>query len=167
MAARGRRESLAAHQECDPKLSRMRLKAQHLLCAAAGCAVLFTAILVGVYHTVPGRWLDNAALDGFLSALDAGRQRNLANAVAALCDPGPFLLIGGAIVAIGLVRRGPRHAAAVTTLLLGAAATSQVLKPVLAKTRFESHVVGFDHIVNPVVPAPAFPSGHATAAMSI
>ncbi len=62
--------------------------------AAAGCAVLFTAVLVGVYHTAQGRWLDNAALEGFLSTVDNERRQAVADAVASLCDPGPFLLIG-------------------------------------------------------------------------
>lgn len=145
----------------------MRLSARQLLLSAAGCVVLFAAVLVGVYHTAQGRWLDNAALDGFLATIDNDRQKDVADAVAALCDPGPFLLIGFTILAVALVRRSPRRAAAVTTLLAGSAVTTQVLKPLLAKARFEDNVVGFDHIVDPVISAPAFPSGHATAAMSL
>lgn len=145
----------------------MRLGARQLLVAAGGCVLLFTAILVGVYHTVQGRWLDNAALEGFLSTLDDNRQKQVADAVAALCDPGPFLLIGFTIVGVALLRRSPRRAAAAATLLLGAAGSSQILKPLLAKARFDGDVVGFDHIVNPVIDAPAFPSGHATAAMAL
>src|SRR5215218_4414504 len=99
----------------------MRLKARQLLYAAAGCAVLFTAIL----------------------------------------------LIGFTIIAVALLRRAPRRAVAVTALLAGSAATTQALKPLLAKARFDGQVVGFDHIINPVIGAPAFPSGHATAAMSL
>src|SRR3954470_18712647 len=167
MAARSRRESLAGVQPGDRNLYRMRLKAHHLLVAAGGCALLFAAILVGVYHTVQGRWLDNAALDGFLSTIDSEHQANVADAIARLCDPGPFLLLGFTVVAIALLRRAPRRAAAVVALLAGASTTTQILKPLLAKARFDGDVVGFDHITNPVIGAPAFPSGHATAAMSL
>lgn len=145
----------------------MRLTARHLLFAAAGCAAIFGAILLAVYHTAQGRWLDNAALEGFLSLLDTSEHRTIANAIAALCDPGPFLLFAAAIVGVALVRRSPRRAAAAITLMLGAAVTTQILKPVLAKARFDGSVVGFGHVIDPVIAAPAFPSGHATAAMSI
>jgi membrane-associated phospholipid phosphatase len=145
----------------------MRLNARQLLVAAGGCALLFTAILVGVYHTAQGRWLDNAALSGFLSAIDTEKQKHVANLVARLCDPGPFLLIGFTIVAIALYRRMPRRAAGVGLILGGAAMTTQLLKPALAHAHFESDVVGFDHLINPVITVPAFPSGHATAAMSL
>src|SRR3954470_7613230 len=117
MAARSRRESLAGVQPGDRNLYRMRLKARQLLIAAASCALLFTAILVGVYHTAQGRWLDNAALDGFLSTIDTEHQKNVADSIARLCDPGPFLLMVITIVAIALLRRGPRRAAAVTVLV--------------------------------------------------
>ena len=145
----------------------MRLSARQLLFSAGGCVVLFAAVLLGVYHTAQGRWLDNAALDGFLSTLDNERQKDVADAVAALCDPGPFLLIGFTLIAVALLRRCPRRAAAVTALLAGSAATTQILKPLLAKARFDGEVVGFDHLINPVITAPAFPSGHATAAMAL
>src|SRR3954465_5051598 len=93
MAARGRRESLAVVEPGDRTLYWMRLKARQLLLAAAGCALLFTAILVAVYHTAQGRWLDNAALDGFLSTIDTEHQKNVVDSVASLCDPGPFMLL--------------------------------------------------------------------------
>jgi membrane-associated phospholipid phosphatase len=145
----------------------MRLKAHQLLVAAGGCALLFAAILVGVYHTAQGRWLDNASLDGFLSTIDSEHQKSVVDSIAALCDPGPFVLIGFTIVAVALYRRLPRRAAAVTVLLAGASMTTQLLKPLLAKAHFDGDVVGFDHMINPVMNAPAFPSGHATAAMSL
>ena len=145
----------------------MRLTARHLLIAAAACAVAFGAILGSVYHTAQGRWLDNAALDGFLSTLSTTRQTRVADAFAALGDPGPFVLFAAAIIGTALVRRSPRRAAAAAAVLFGSAITTQLLKPALAKARFDGEVVGFDHIIDPVISAPAFPSGHATAAMSI
>ena len=145
----------------------MRLSARHLLVAAAACAAVFGAILVAVYHTAQGRWLDNSALEGFLSTLDTREQTRVTDAVAALCDPGPFALIAAALIGTALVRRSPRRAAAAAVVLFGSAVTTQLLKPLLAQARFDGSVVGFHHLVDPVISAPAYPSGHATAAMSI
>jgi membrane-associated phospholipid phosphatase len=145
----------------------MRLSTRTLVFSSAGCALLFGAILVGVYHTQPGRWLDNAALEGFLSILDSDASRRAAGAVASLCDPVPFAAIGLMLIGVALVRRSARRAAAAAIVLIGSAITTQLLKPALAQVRFDGEVVGFDHIVNPVIDAPAFPSGHATAGMAI
>jgi membrane-associated phospholipid phosphatase len=144
----------------------MRLSVRSLLLSSAGCAVLFTALLVGAYHTAEGRWLDNAALSGFLSALDPNWWR-AADAVARLCDPAPFALITIALVGVGVVRRAPRRGAAAAVVLLGSAATTQILKPLLAKVRFDGSVVDFGQLHTHPIAAPAFPSGHATAAMAI
>ena len=144
----------------------MRLSVRSLLLSSAGCAVLFTALLVGAYHTADGRWLDNAALSGFLSALEPTWSRE-ANAVARLCDPAPFALITIALVGVGVVRRVPRRAAAAAVVLLGSAASSQILKPLLAKARFDGSIVEFGPLHTDPIAAPAFPSGHATAAMAI
>lgn len=129
--------------------------------------LLFAAILLFVYHTAQGRWLDNAALEGFLSTLDTHRETSLADAVARLADPGPFVFFALVIAGVAVARRSPRRAVAALTLMIGAAITTQVLKPALAQARFDGSLVGSDHLVNPVIEAPAFPSGHATAAMSI
>jgi membrane-associated phospholipid phosphatase len=145
----------------------MRSGVRFLLLASAGCAVVFTALLVGVYYTEQGRWLDNAALEGFVSAMSVGLLP-LASAVASLCDPVPFAAISLGLIGIALVRREPRRAAAAATLLFGSAATTQLLKPAIAHPRFDGFVVSLHgHAVNPYIPAPAFPSGHATAAMAI
>ena len=66
------------------------------------------------------------------------------------------------MVAYALIRRGPRRAAAVALLLVGASVSSQVLKPLLAHQR--------DLSAWPAVNSPssaAFPSGHATASMAL
>src|SRR3954464_12375023 len=127
MAAPSRRQSLAGVEARDRNLYRISLKAHLLLGAASGCVLLFAAILVGVYHTAQGRWLDNSALDGFLSTIDSEHQKNVVDSVASLCDPGPFMLVGFTIVAVALYRRLPRRAAAVTVLLAGASTTTQLL----------------------------------------
>jgi membrane-associated phospholipid phosphatase len=76
-------------------------------------------------------------------------------------------LIALAIVVTAAITRGTRRAVAAALLLSGAAVTTQLLKPALAHARFDRDVVGFHHFIDPVIPSQAFPSGHATAAMSI
>jgi membrane-associated phospholipid phosphatase len=144
----------------------MRTTPRSLLLSAGACVVAFFVLLGGVYHTAPGRWLDNAALDGFLAA-QGPRMQPIAAKISSICDPGPFALIALAIVVVAAIKRGPRRAAAAAALLLGATVTTQILKPLLAEVRFDRGVVGSHHFIDPVIPAPAFPSGHATAAMSI
>src|SRR3954465_11199235 len=104
----------------------MRLSVRSLLLSSAGCAVLFTALLVAAYHTGEGRWLDNAALSGFLSAVDPSWNQG-AGAFARICDPAPFAVITIALVGVGVVRQAPRRAAAAAVVLLGSAATTQIL----------------------------------------
>ena len=144
----------------------MRLSARALLLSSAGCAVLFSLLFAAVYYTGAGRSLDNAALDGFLASMSPSWLRE-ANAFADLADPLPFAVWTVMIVAVGLVRRVPRRAAAALVLLLGSAVTTQVLKPALAEFRFDHSLVGFDHAVPPIINDAAFPSGHATAAMAL
>jgi membrane-associated phospholipid phosphatase len=145
----------------------MRSSVRLLLLSSAGCAVLLTALLVAVYDSAQGRWLDNAALSGFLSLINTPGDKHLANAVVYLCNAAPFALMALAIVAVAIARGLPRRAAAAAAVLFGSVATTELLKPALAQVRFDPHVVGLGHVVSPHIPAPAFPSGHATAAMAL
>jgi membrane-associated phospholipid phosphatase len=144
----------------------MPASARSLLLSSAVCVVLFSVLFGGVYYTDAGRWLDNAALDGFLATMSPGWVPE-ADAFARLLNPLPYAVWTAAIVATGLLRRAPRRAAAALVLLGGSAVTTQFLKPALAEWRFDGSLVGFDHAVPPVIVDAAFPSGHATAAMAV
>jgi membrane-associated phospholipid phosphatase len=144
----------------------MRLSVRSLLFSSAGCAVLFAVLLVGAYHTAHGRWLDNAALSGFLSTVDPSWWRP-ADAFARLCDPAPFALASMILIGVALARHAPRRAAAAGVVLVGAAATSQILKPLLAQARFDGAIVQAGPLDTRPIADGAFPSGHATAAMAI
>jgi membrane-associated phospholipid phosphatase len=144
----------------------MRLSARALLVSSAACVGAFIALLLVAYHTGPGRWLDNAAVDGFLSVQNA-QTAPLAHRIAGLCDPGPYILIALAIVATAAVTRGARRALAAGLLLTVTAFSSQILKPTLASGHFDAHLVGSGYYIHPMILTDAFPSGHSTAAMSI
>jgi membrane-associated phospholipid phosphatase len=131
---------------------------RRLWMAAAACVAAFLALLVFVYATNRGAIADRRALVGF-GELQRPRLAEISDGIAHLADPVPFALIGLAIVAIGFIRGYPLLAVGVGCMIVGANVTTQVLKPLLANTRgtFGDYVIG----------AEAFPSGHATASMSL
>ena len=131
---------------------------RRLWMAAAACVAAFVALLTVVYTTEPGLVADERALAGFEN-LQRPRLAELSDSVAHLADPVPFALIGIVLVGIALVRRGPIGALAAGVTLLGANVTTQILKPLLANPRGTFGEYG--------VATEAFPSGHATAAMSL
>lgn len=108
-----------------------------------------------------GQHGDQAILKGFL---DLGRPRvnSVAAFVAGLCDPTPWIYFATLPVAIALARRRPRVAVAILVILVGANVSAQLLKPLLAAPRAHGLLASLPH-----VSAASWPSGHATAAMSL
>src|SRR5215210_350982 len=125
------------------------------LIAAAACAVAALLVWLAAYHVGPVAALDHRVLDGFTGLLrpeTAGR----AERVAGLVDPRPFILFAAALVLLALVRRRPRAALGIAVILAGANVTTQILKPALAGPQLV-----------PWMETATWPSGHATAAMSL
>jgi membrane-associated phospholipid phosphatase len=104
------------------------------------------------------RRIDASVLDGFLALHRPGLD-SLTHAVATLCDPMPYVLLAAVPVAIALVRGRPRIAVALVVLILGAAETTELLKPLLVGAR--------DPVIGPSPGDASWPSGHATAAMAL
>jgi membrane-associated phospholipid phosphatase len=134
-----------------------------MVVVAAWCVIAFGALLALAYYVTPAAWLDSAALHGF-NSLERPSIAPIAEALANLCNPVPFALASAATIAIAFARRGARTAAAVSLLLVGANATSQTLKPLLAHHR-ELAATNWGGLEN--INDAAFPSGHATAAMAL
>jgi membrane-associated phospholipid phosphatase len=130
-----------------------------LLLALGGFAA-FVAVLVAAYRIPFVGAADAHAVDGFV-----GLQRplvvSLADPIAHLGDPAPFALAGLLLCVVALRTNRPRHAAAVVALLAIANVSAQVLQSLLAYSRGEE-VLSAAHL-----DPQAFPSGHATASMSI
>ena len=124
------------------------------LAAALLLVTWFLAFHVGIF-----RQADLKILDGF-AGLHRPRVDRVANFIAHLCDPRPYVYFAAAVVLVALFRRRPGVALTIALILFGANVTTQVLKPLLATPR-------------PVLPgeasiaAASWPSGHATAAMSL
>src|SRR5438046_1451467 len=133
-----------------------------MVAAAAWCVVAFGVLMALAYYVGPTRWLDTAALHAFVE-MNTERVGSAAETIAHLCNPLPYEIASVLTIALAAKVRGPRTAAAVFILLAGANATSQLLKPALAYHREIYHTHW--HLFN--LPDAAYPSGHATAAMSL
>lgn len=82
--------------------------------------------------------------------------------VVSLCDPSHFVYLALLPVAVALARRRAYEACAACVMLVGAGAAALLLKHLLPQPQ----VASFPDIAS-LVPYPRFPSGHATAAMSL
>jgi membrane-associated phospholipid phosphatase len=137
-------------------LKRVTLRPRTLLLAAAACVAAFLGLLALAYWGGSARWLDTTALRGFL-----GLQSSALHPVAGLGDAPPVGVAACALAVFALVRGRPRSGALVIALLALTSVSSQLLKALFAYPRPEGDT-GLSYI------APeAFPSGHATAVMSL
>jgi membrane-associated phospholipid phosphatase len=132
----------------------------HPLLAAVACLTGLVVTGVLAYLVPLARVRDTATLQGFV-ALHRTRIEPLFSAIVHWADPVPYALIGLALAAIALGRRRPRVAAAIPLVLVVTGATTQILKPLLAHPRFE------DWLGSGQIAAASWPSGHATAAMTL
>lgn len=129
-------------------------------------ALLLSALSAGgaalawllAHHTEGGRALDRAGFDGF-RGLDRGFIAEHAPDVVRLVDPGPFVLLGAALICVALARGRLRTAVVAAAVLAGANLTTQALKPVLGAV--------LDPALAPTGFHASWPSGHATAGMSL
>jgi membrane-associated phospholipid phosphatase len=135
------------------------LRPRSFFLAACWCAIAFLVLLALAYLWDGGRSLDARAFRGFLDVNDYGSYSVVR--IATLGDPFEVGVMALALAAIALARGRPRLAVAVIVLLAATSVSSQVLKALLEYPRYTGTMDGPN-------PSPAaFPSGHATAAMSI
>jgi len=131
-----------------------------LTLASAGAALaLLILTWFLTFHVGVLRRADVRILGGFAD-LRRPRVDPVASFIANLCDPQPYVYFVGALVGLALARRRPRVALMIGVIVFGANATTQLLKPLLAEPRF---------VLSGQTPigAASWPSGHATAAMSL
>jgi membrane-associated phospholipid phosphatase len=123
-------------------------------------ALLLVPVALLAYSVGPTARLDRSILV-HLDRPNGSQSHELFSLVAHLGDPLPFAVILTAIVALGLAARRNREVVVALVLVAGASLTTQVLKHLLAHSRFEIQY----GLHQPL--ADAFPSGHATAAASL
>ena len=136
----------------------MPARARTALVGAGIGSALLALIWLLAFHTGFGEHVDLSIFNGFVG-LQRPRVNRLANFVASLCTPKPFVVLGAGVVAVTLARRRPRIALAVVVVLVGANVTARLIKPLLAVPPAHSLLGPPD--------GPSWPSGHATAAMSL
>jgi membrane-associated phospholipid phosphatase len=128
------------------------------LLLAAACAALAGAVYLVIAHVAFAQRIDLHMLQDAM-AHQTYERATLAGQVIALFDPVSFGLLLAALVGGALLTGRRRAGIAVGVAVLGAEATAQLLKPLLAFQR----PYPADHYM----PAAAWPSGHTTAAVSL
>jgi membrane-associated phospholipid phosphatase len=129
--------------------------------ALSGAAAGLVLLLLTWFLTHHARLIERAdasILSGFIQLNRPGLNQ-LTNFVAGLCDPNRYVFLAAVPVLIALGRRRPRVAALIALIIVGANETTQLLKPALAGP----HI----YLRGGPTTAASWPSGHATAAMSL
>jgi membrane-associated phospholipid phosphatase len=140
----------------------MPRRARASLIGAAAGALLLIAVWYGAFHVGVLERADQRVFRGFFDLHSHGRIESLASFIAGLCNPIPWVYLAAAAVLVAFLRGRPRVALTAGGILLAANLTTHLLKPLLAAPRAASLLGGA------VPPEPAsWPSGHATAAMSL
>jgi membrane-associated phospholipid phosphatase len=138
----------------------MPRRAVQALSGAAFAVILLFLTWFLAFHISAFQRADANILSGFAGLHHRPRVDPIAAFIADLCNPNPYVYFAGALVLLALARRRPGVALAIAAILFGANATAQLLKPLLAAPR---PVLPGGHQIN----AASWPSGHATAAMSL
>ena len=136
-------------------------RARIALIGAVGGAGVLVLIWLLAFQTHAGAQADQSVFVGFAD-LQRPHVNWLADLIAGVCDPAPFLVLSAIAVAIAFARGRARLALPVAAILLGANLTTELLKPSLALM----HPHWMVPAGIPVHPD-SWPSGHATAAMSL
>jgi membrane-associated phospholipid phosphatase len=127
--------------------------------AALACAVALGGLLVIAYSVSPFPKFDALALTGFES-LRGPFADDVLTPFARTADPVPLAAFLVALGAGGWLAGRRRQVGVAILTVIGANLTTQVLKVVLAHPRFHD-------VLSRQIGAASFPSGHATAAMSM
>ncbi len=141
----------------------MPIRARTALLAAAGCVALMALVWFAAFHV---GFAQNADQSGYIQFGDLqghGSIAWIAWHLVSLFEPDPYVYLALVPLVLALIRGRPRVVLAVAAIVLGANASTEVLKHVLAAPRAGSLFFGG---VSPLSPA-SWPSGHSTAVMSL
>jgi membrane-associated phospholipid phosphatase len=138
------------------------LERRHLppLAAVATCALGLIVVGWLALDVPAAQARDVAILHGF-TGLDRASVNSGLEVVGRLVDPVPYALGGLACLAVAIARGRTRRAFAVGAVLVATGVTTQALKHLFAEQRFAPWL-GFGQI-----DAASWPSGHATAVMTL
>jgi membrane-associated phospholipid phosphatase len=131
-----------------------------LLLLGAGFALALASLLVLTRRVGVVQDVDRDARDGFNALLDTDREDLVLDILTRVVDPVPFAILLAGLAAYGLARASRARVVAFGVLVAGANLTTQILKSPWGDAGL-SGTAGQD------VELGSFPSGHATAAMSL
>src|SRR4051794_20784325 len=137
----------------------MRRDPKTALIGAAVCLAGLIATGVAALVWPVGHVSDVDALTGIVE-LNRGRPAALAEGVVHLADPAPYAIFGAGLIALALIRGRRRLALALPVVFVGAALTTEILKPLLATHRSDGWIESHISVAS-------WPSGHATAALTV
>ncbi|HEY2769278.1 MAG TPA: phosphatase PAP2 family protein [Solirubrobacteraceae bacterium] len=137
-------------------------RARTALIGAGALTVLLFLIWFAAFHIGFVKRADQSIYTAFGGFAWKPHVQRVANFVAGLCNPKPYVYFCFIPVLVALGRGRFRVAAAAAAILLGANVTTELLKPLLAQPR-PANLLGSA----PPIGAASWPSGHATAAMSL
>jgi membrane-associated phospholipid phosphatase len=125
----------------------------------AALCLLAMLLVWAVAEHVPAVQVRDAVALHDLTLLNRPAIESVGNFLLHLLEPTRFVIWGIALVAVAIARERPRVAAAVTAVMCLAPLSSETLKPLLAHPHY---AVGSTRIG-----AASWPSGHATAALTL
>jgi membrane-associated phospholipid phosphatase len=127
------------------------------------CLVLLALVWVAAFHLGVFRHADQSIYLQFRDLHAHSRIQWLADRFVGLFNPNPYVYLVLVPLIVAMLRGRPRIVLAVAAIVLGANMATEVLKHLVAQPRPASL---FASGVSPVPPV-SWPSGHATAAMSL
>ncbi|MGH2882058.1 MAG: phosphatase PAP2 family protein, partial [Solirubrobacteraceae bacterium] len=140
----------------------MPLRPRNALLGAAACVVLLALVWVAAFHSGFFRHADQSAFLQFYDLQSHNGIAWVARHLVRLFEPNPYVYLALVPLVIALVRGRPRVVLAIGAIILGANASTELLKHIVAAPRPGSVFHGF----SPLPPA-SWPSGHSTAVMSL
>jgi membrane-associated phospholipid phosphatase len=140
----------------------MSMRPRNALLGAAACLLALALIWLAAFHVGLFRHADQSGFLQFYDLRAHGKIAWVSRHLVSAFEPDPYVYLVLVPLVVALLRGRPRVVLAIGVIVLGANATTEVLKHVLAEPRPNSLFPGF----SPLPPA-SWPSGHATAAMSL
>lgn len=137
----------------------MPIRPRIALLGAGACLVALALVWFGVAHVGFFRHADDSGFLQFYSLHDHGIVVWLARHFVRAFDPNPYVYLVLVPLIVALLRGRPRVVLAIGAIILGANASTELLKHVLVSPRPGELVPGSA--------ISSWPSGHSTAAMSL
>lgn len=140
----------------------MPIRPRTALLGAGACVFALALVWLGAFHIGFVRHADQSAFLQFYDLQGHNSIAWLAQHFVSAFEPNPYVFLVLVPMVVALLRGRPRVVLAVGAIVLGANASTELVKHLVAAPRPASLFMGF----SPLPPA-SWPSGHSTAVMSL